>query len=58
MLFEEKWKSLNFHDSNSNLNFAGTHVILEKKEKKKFSQFEFEFEFPWHRSYFWKKGKV
>ena len=46
MLFEQKWKSLNFHDSNSNLNFAGTHVILEKKEKKKFSQFEFEFEFP------------
>ena len=52
MLFGEKSKSLNFLKSNSNLNFAGTHAILEKKEKFKFSQFEFEFEFRCHRSYF------
>ena len=37
MLFKEKRKSLNFLNSNSNSNFAGTHVILGKKEKYKFS---------------------
>ena len=43
---------------NSNSNFAGTHVILGKKEKFKFSQSEFEFEFCWHLCYFRKKGEV
>ena len=58
MLFQEEWKSLNFHDSNSNLNFPGSHVILEKKEKNKFFQLEFEFEFSWHPCYFTKKAKI
>ena len=58
MLFQEKWKSLYFLNLNSNSNFAGTHVILEKNEKFKFSQFEIEFEFCWHPCYFRKKAKV
>ena len=57
MLFLEKRKSLSFLNSNWNSNFAGTHVILEKKGKFKFSQFQIEFEFCWHPCYFRKNGK-
>ena len=58
MLFLEKRKSSNFLTSNSNSNFASTHVILGNNENLKFSVYQFEFKFSWHPCYFWKKVNV
>ena len=55
MLLHVKRKSLNILNSNSNLNFSGTHFILGKMENFKFCQFGFEF--CWHPCYFRKLEK-
>ena len=58
ILFMRKGKVLIFSIRIRSRMFAGTHVILGKNEKFKFSVFEFEFEFCWRPFYFRRNRKV